>query len=165
MKKVWITLIAVVLFTACSEEKGNEGTVKSEEVRSKMAADGWSEEDYKEPEQNPNEKQYTTLAFDTYEHHFGKVFAGTDNKHVFKVTNTGTAPLIITDASATCGCTVPKKPEAPIAPGEVGEIEVIFSPKPSQLGNQSKTVTIKANTDPVITTLRVSAEVMEPLMK
>lgn len=163
MKKVWIAVVAVSLLAACSDDK-NDGTIKTDEVKSKLAADGWSEDDYVAPEQNPNEKQYTTLAFDKYEHNFGKVFVGTDNKHVFKVTNTGTTPLVITDASASCGCTVPTKPEAPIGPGEVGEIEVIFSPKAGQTGNQSKTVTVKANTDPVVTTLKVSAEVMEPLM-
>jgi hypothetical protein len=93
------------------------------------------------------------------------VFVGTDNKHVFKVKNTGTNPLIISDASASCGCTVPKKPEKPIEPGGTGEIEVIFSPKPGQTGTQTKTVTVKSNTNPSITTLTISAEVVEAMVK
>lgn len=163
MKKVWIAVIAVALFTSCSESK-SDNTVKEDEVKSKLAADGWSDQDYEEPKDNPGEKQYTTLSFEKYEHNFGKVFQGTDNKYVFRVKNTGTAPLIISEASASCGCTVPKKPEEPIAPGQTGEIEVIFSPKPGQSGVQSKTVTIKANTDPVVTTLKVTADVVEKMM-
>ena len=165
MKKVWIAALAVALFTSCSDSK-NEETVKGKEgeVKSKLAADGWSESDYQEPQDDPSGKQYTTLSFEKYEHNFGKVMVGTDNKYVFKVKNTGSAPLIITEASASCGCTVPKKPEQPIAPGETGEIEVIFSPKEGQTGVQSKTVTVKANTDPVVTILKVSADVLGKMM-
>ena len=163
MKKIWVAVFSAGLIISCSDSN-TEGTIKEGEVKSKLAADGWSEDDYQNSEVDPNAKQYTTLAFDKYEHDFGKVFQGTDNKYIFKVTNTGSAPLIINDASASCGCTVPKKPENPIEPGGTGEIEVIFSPKPGQTGIQSKTVTIKANTDPIITTLKITADVMEKMM-
>ena len=58
MKKVWIAALAVALFTSCSDSK-NEETVKGKEgeVKSKLAADGWSESDYQEPQDDPSGKQ------------------------------------------------------------------------------------------------------------
>ena len=55
---------------------------------------------------------------------YGTIEKGADGLRVFEFTNTGDAPLIISKVKSTCGCTVPKKPEAPIMPGETGEIEV-----------------------------------------
>ena len=82
-------------------------------------------------------------------------------KKIFKFTNTGSEPLIIEDAKGSCGCTVPVYPKEPIKPGETGEIEVEYSPGKQQ-GAQSKTVTITANTDPITTTLNISANVEVP---
>lgn len=165
MKKTIFTLCSIALLSACSDSETTSSN-QATEVKSKLAADGWSETDYLEPteEQKANQNKITTLSFDKYEHNFGKVFQGTDNKHIFVVKNTGSSPLVITEASASCGCTVPKKPEAPIEPGGTGEIEVVFSPKPSQSGVLSKTITIKANTDPVITTLKITADIVDRMM-
>ena len=55
---------------------------------------------------------------------YGEIAKGSDGIRVFEFTNTGNAPLVITNVKSSCGCTVPKKPTAPIAPGEKGEIEV-----------------------------------------
>ena len=55
---------------------------------------------------------------------YGTIEKGSDGVRVFEFTNTGNAPLIISDVKSTCGCTVPKKPEGPIMPGETGEIQV-----------------------------------------
>ncbi|HRN42636.1 MAG TPA: DUF1573 domain-containing protein, partial [Vicingus sp.] len=73
-------------------------------------------------------------------------------------TNTGSEPLIIENASGSCGCTVPTFPKEPIAPGKTGEIEVVYSPG-TQQGAQTKTVTITANTEPITTTLNITANV------
>lgn len=100
----------------------------------------------------------TTLAFAEMNHNFGEIKQDSKNTHVFKFTNTGTEPLIIEDAKGSCGCTVPKFPKEPIAPGESGDIEVEYSPGKQQ-GAQAKTVTITSNTDPIITTLNISANV------
>lgn len=106
----------------------------------------------------------TTMEFDTYEHAFGKVFQNTDNKCVFVVKNTGKTPLIIEDAHASCGCTVPQKPDEPIMPGKTGKIEVIFHPNLSQEGKMIKTITVEGNTEPKIIQLKISAEVMARMM-
>jgi len=100
----------------------------------------------------------TTVKFAETNHNFGKINQDTKNIKVFKFTNTGSEPLIIENAKGSCGCTVPKYPKEPIAPGATGEIEVVYSPGKQQ-GAQNKNVTITANTDPITTTLNISAEV------
>jgi len=47
----------------------------------------------------------------------------------YRFKNTGTKPLVIVEATASCGCTVPQKPEKPILPGETGFIKVVFDSK------------------------------------
>ncbi|MCO6499816.1 MAG: DUF1573 domain-containing protein [Vicingus serpentipes] len=100
----------------------------------------------------------TTIKFAELNHNFGQVKQDSKNTKIFKFTNTGTEPLIIENAKGSCGCTVPKYPKEPIAPGATGEIEVVYSPGKQQ-GAQNKNVTITANTDPITTTLNISAEV------
>lgn len=102
----------------------------------------------------------TSITFDTYNHDFGKIKQDTQNKKIFKFKNTGNEPLIIQNATGSCGCTVPKYPKEPIPPGGSGEIEVEYSPGKQQ-GLQNKTVTITANTNPPTTTLNISADVQE----
>jgi hypothetical protein len=102
----------------------------------------------------------TAIAFPQLEHDFGTIKQETKNKHIFKFTNSGTEPLIIQDAKGSCGCTVPKYPREPIAPGAMGEIEVEYSPG-KQKGSQSKTVTLTANTTPAQTVLNIKANVEE----
>ena len=60
---------------------------------------------------------------------YGKIPLESDGKRVFEFTNVGKSPLIITRVQASCGCTVPKKPDAPILPGETGTIEVSYDTK------------------------------------
>lgn len=74
---------------------------------------------------------------------YGRVTKGTDSGiRVFEFTNTGNAPLIITNVLSTCGCTVPTKPEAPILPGKKGKIEVKYN---MATGPIRKTITVESN--------------------
>ena len=98
----------------------------------------------------------TTMVFDTYEHDFGTMDEGDAVTHIFKFTNTGSEPLILDKCKGSCGCTVPQCPKEPIAPGASGEIEVKFNSK-GKKNNQTKTVTINANTDPGQTILKIKA--------
>lgn len=102
----------------------------------------------------------TTLKFDNYEHDFGKIKQDTDNRYVFKFTNTGSEPLVIENAKGSCGCTVPEYPKEPIAPGASSEISVLYKPG-KQSNQQTKKITITANTDPVQTILTIKADVQE----
>lgn len=104
----------------------------------------------------------TTIEFDETEYDFGTVMEGEKVVHVYKFKNTGSEPLIISNAKATCGCTVPSWPREPIAPGERGEIKVQFDSKnKGKVGGQvqSKRVTITANTDPVNSYVTVKGKV------
>lgn len=102
----------------------------------------------------------TSIQFAEMEHNFGTVNQDTKNEHVFSFTNTGNEPLIISNARGSCGCTVPEYPREPIAPGESGEIKVVYSPG-KQKDQQTKTVTITANTEPETTILKIKANVIE----
>lgn len=102
----------------------------------------------------------TTITFEEYNHDFGSIDQNTTNEKVFTFTNTGTEPLIISNAKGSCGCTVPNYPKEPIAPGATAEIGVVYRPG-KQKGKQRKTVTITANTEPTTTILNISAEVQE----
>jgi len=87
-----------------------------------------------------------SISFDKKEYDFGTVNEGEIVETVFKVTNSGAIDLVITNATGSCGCTVPVWPKAPIKPGETGDIAVKFntSGKPNR---QMKTVTLTANTE------------------
>ncbi|MFV5696123.1 DUF1573 domain-containing protein [Flavobacterium sp. LB3P122] len=74
---------------------------------------------------------------------YGKISKGNDNGiRIFEFTNTGDAPLIITNVLSTCGCTVPTKPEGPIMPGKTGKIEIKYN---MTLGPIRKTITVESN--------------------
>lgn len=100
----------------------------------------------------------TTVTFAQMEHDFGTIKQNSENKYIFSFVNTGPNPLIIQDAKGSCGCTVPKYPKQPVAPGETGEIEVVYKPG-TQKGDQTKTVTLTANTEPNQTVLKITAMV------
>lgn len=105
---------------------------------------------------DPNEAAkmvFEEMAFD-----FGEIKEGESVEHVFKFKNTGKSPLNITNARGNCGCTVPKWPKEPLAPGEAGEIRVVFN-STGKKGIQEKDVYITANTIPNKTVLKIRANV------
>jgi hypothetical protein len=100
-----------------------------------------------------------TFEFQETDHDFGTINEGELVKHVFTFKNIGEAPLIIRNAQATCGCTVPEWPKQPVAVGETGEILVQFNSN-NRTNIQHKVVTITANTDPATTRLTIKANVL-----
>ena len=91
--------------------------------------------------------QLARIAYEEREFEFGTVEEGTVVTHTFKFTNVGTVPLTILKARSSCGCTVPEWPEEAIAPGGTGEILAKFNTD-GKHENQSKTITVTANTYP-----------------
>lgn len=87
------------------------------------------------------------IIFEQPLHNFGSIKQGEKVTHKFVFENAGKSPLIIIDAKASCGCTVPSIPDTPIAPGEKGSIDVVFDSK-GKFDKQSKTIRISANTYP-----------------
>ena len=98
------------------------------------------------------------FSFAMESHDFGQINEGEVVSVDFPFTNDGEAPLIISNASGSCGCTVPQWPRTPIAPGESGVISVSFNSE-SKPGNQNKTVTLTSNTMPNVKVLKISAQV------
>lgn len=74
---------------------------------------------------------------------YGKINQNSNGVRVFEFTNIGKSPLIIDKIITSCGCTVPKKPEDPIMPGQRGKIEVKYDTK--RTGGFSKAITIFSN--------------------
>jgi hypothetical protein len=89
---------------------------------------------------------------------YGKIVKGSDGVRVFEFTNTGDAELVVTNVKSSCGCTVPKKPEGPIAPGASGSIEVKYDT--NRVGPIRKTVTVYSNADEPIKALKIKGEVL-----
>ena len=101
----------------------------------------------------------TEMEFEEPVYDFGVVEEGELVRHVFTFTNTGDEPLVLFDAKGSCGCTVPKWPREPIAPGETASITVEFNSK-NKKGKRNQRVTLSGNTDPAQTFLYLKGEVI-----
>ncbi len=145
-----ICLISIFL-VACGEKNNSEGFTTAD-VHNPMTAEGLSKKDA---------EKMPVLTFENLEYDFGRVIKGEKLSYSFKFKNTGKSNLIISSARSSCGCTTSTPPQAPIRPGESGEIGVTFDSK-NQHGEVSKMVVVSANTYPVQTTLRLKATVVEP---
>lgn len=110
---------------------------------------------------NPEEKPEGPLplaVYETTDHDFGTINEGQKVTHVYKIKNTGEAPLIIQSAQPSCGCTVPDWSKNPIPVGGAGFVKAEFDSN-GKPGIQNKTITVTANTWPKTTTLRFKAMV------
>lgn len=106
---------------------------------------------------DPNAPQMT---FETEVIDYGKIELKADGVRVFKFTNTGKSPLIISNIKSTCGCTVPKAPEDPIMPGEEGTIEVKYDT--NRPGGFSKMIIVTSNATEAVKRLRIKGIVVKP---
>ncbi len=100
----------------------------------------------------------TSIQLPEVQYDFGQIAKNSSVTHTFIVRNVGENPLLIDNVKASCGCTVPKWPDTPIAPGEEGAIEVTFN-SAGKRGVQNKSITITANTDPIYTRLYIKANI------
>ncbi len=101
------------------------------------------------------------LVFDSRQYDFGTIQQGESVTHVFKFKNNGDKPVIIENAQASCGCTVPEKPEGPVGPGETGEIKVTFN-SAGKVGAQNKTITMTTNLEHGNEVIRLIGNVEAP---
>jgi len=143
MKKFFVLAFAVASFAACQQSKSSV-TTDSTVAATKTVA----------PE------NAAVISFESGMYNFGKISQGEKVNHEFKFKNTGKSPLIITNATATCGCTTPDIPKAPIKPGESGVIKVVFN-STGKMGMQDKIVTITSNANPETTEVHLIGEVQE----
>lgn len=160
-----LSFVAVFAFTACNNEGAKETTEDAATPTLGAAAAG-------DAQANPATAAAATpavpagptteISFPETTFDFGQVMEGDVVEHVYKFTNTGNEPLIISNAKGSCGCTVPEWPKEPIPVGGSGEIMVRFDSKnKGKVGGnaQTKTVTVTANTDPADTRLYIKGTV------
>ena len=102
------------------------------------------------------------IQFDQSEYNFGS-FPETSpvQKCTFTFTNSGDKPLVINQAIASCGCTVPSYPKAPIKPGQKGTIEVTYNGKTKFTGHFKKAITIYTNGVPETTRIYIEGTMTE----
>lgn len=140
--------IVFVSLTACDQKKSNK--LPADIVTISATADSSS---------TPPSAEKPEITFEEKTHNFGVITEGEQVEYNFKFTNTGKADLLIVNASASCGCTVPEYPKGLIKPGETGVMKVKFDSKGKD-GTFDKTVNVTCNTEPRETLLTISGEVM-----
>ena len=154
MKRTFFAIGIMAALLACNESDEKKITtdiVKNPNSAATSAEDG-------------EEKEMPKMVFEKELYNFGTISQGEKVQFSYKFKNEGEAELIITSAKGSCGCTVPKWPKAPIAPGEKGEIEVVFDSN-GKSGKQHKKVTIVANTMPATSVVALTGEVVAPEVK
>tara|TARA_B110000003_G_scaffold46064_1_gene44188 strand:+ start:3578 stop:4054 length:477 start_codon:yes stop_codon:yes gene_type:complete len=141
MKKIIYLFAFIFVLTSCGDDPFSK--VKSENVKSAAVRDN-------------TPFKYPVMSFDRKVHDFGTIDDGVPQETVFSYTNTGEAPLVISDIKSTCGCTVPQDwSRAPLLPGESSKFTVKFNGKGAN--RTTKTVTINANTQNGSESVRIIA--------
>ncbi|GAA3784540.1 DUF1573 domain-containing protein [Corallibacter vietnamensis] len=143
MKKVilGLTALCMIALTSCKEDA-------SKKIDDKNVAEA--------AQRDANASKFPVLSFEKSEHDFGEIEKNTQVETVFNYTNTGEAPLVITDIKSTCGCTVPKDwSREPLQPGETGKFTVKYNG--SGKNKVSKTITVTANTEKGKETVKITA--------
>ena len=108
------------------------------------------------------QQNQASIKFDKMIHNFGTFSENQPTqKCVFTFTNVGTAPLIINQAVASCGCTIPSYTKAPIKPGEKGEIKVTYNGTGAFPGRFKKTITVRTNGVTELTRLYIEGVMSE----
>jgi hypothetical protein len=136
-----IVAIATLSLTACK----NEASEKVDQSKKEIAED-----------RDLKQQSLPVMEFEEKEFDFGTVDEGEVVEHTFVFTNTGDAPLIVSNATASCGCTVPTWTKEAVAPGDNGEMLVKFNTSGKQ-NQQMAQVRITGNTASGKETLRIKA--------
>ncbi len=102
-----------------------------------------------------------TMSFTKVKHDFGNIRQEDGPAKVtFEFTNTGGSPVIISDVTASCGCTTPSWSRQPVPPGAKGFIEAAYNPE-NRPGSFNKTITVKSNASNSPVTLTITGNVLE----
>ncbi len=145
-----LSLAGVMFITSCKNEQKEPGKIGTENVSNPSSGNG-----------SADQSNVPVFTFDKETHDFGKITQGEKVSYNFKFKNTGKADLLISNATATCGCTVPDYPKQPVPPNAEGVITVTFDSAGKE-GLVDKTVTITANTIPNTKVLTIKTEIIKP---
>ena len=160
MKKILIVLAAAITIASCKEaDKTSEATTTTSTAPATETVSPASNT-AAAPQQNTVDPASITKVewLDGMDKDFGKMKEGENLEVSFRFKNVGDKPLVISNVSASCGCTVPETPKKPYQPGETGVIKASFNSS-GKVGSQSKQVNVFANLDPAMTTLNFRVEV------
>jgi hypothetical protein len=147
MKKI-IFAICILTLASC----GNKGTSGDTAIGTDAVANSESAE-------GKTDTDLPDMTFEEEVFDFGKIIQGEKVTHAFVFKNTGKKNLIVSNASGSCGCTVPEWPKEPVQPGANGKINVVFNSE-GKSGMQEKTVTIVTNCEPATRVIRIKAEII-----
>ena len=100
----------------------------------------------------------TTASIDQSAIDFGQMSLGEKQESAVRLTNTGSKPLVVQDVVVSCGCTKVKYPEAPIMPGQTGEVVVSYDP--DKKGGFHKTITLYCNAEQSPLRISISGRVV-----
>ena len=109
-----------------------------------------------QPAENPNAP---VITFEKTTHDYGTVTKGGDGTCEFKFKNNGVEPLILSNVSSSCGCTVPEWPREPILKGKSASIKVKYDT--NRMGAINKTVTVMSNAKVASIQLRIIGNVVD----
>lgn len=168
LKSVLTLVVLVVLAAACKDKEAEKRIAALESELSEMkSANKGVETSTPLPAEHPpittpaEEKPdgpVAEIAFRGLEYDFGTIKEGVIAEHTFEFTNTGTVPLVISEARPSCGCTVPDWTKEPIPAGGKGYVKAKFDTN-GKKDLQQKTITVTANTFPKQTVLKFKAMV------
>ena len=147
MKKSIFFFGAVLFLNACNstDKKASDAAAAAGDTSNHGAIVSNNNPDVTAPNISDT-TQFTTIVWtDSIHQTFPKIKEGKILDVVYHFKNTGTKPFIVQDVQASCGCTVPEKPEKPVLPGEEGVIKAKFDSH-GKVGPNSKTLTVLANT-------------------
>ena len=142
-------IISVLFLMTCTEQ---EATKSKDDVNVSLINNPVTLDD-------TDSTQMPKIQFEEDFYTFGELVQGEVVEHRFKFKNTATAPLLISEARASCGCTVPKWPKEPIMPGQEKSIRIKFDSKGKQ-GSFRKTITIHANTHPSMNIITITGNII-----
>lgn len=149
MKRIYLIIASTLIIIGLNSCGNGEKSVSTDLVNNPKSASS------NNPEDAPS------IKFENANHDFGKTMQGERLSYAFKFTNVGKKDLLISQASASCGCTVADFPQNPISPGGTGNITVVFDTKGLK-GYQSKSINVFANTIPNQISLGITAMVEIP---
>ena len=98
-----------------------------------------------------------SIVFEKIVHDYGTIVQGGDGNSEFRFTNKGKTPLILSNVTASCGCTVPEWPKEPIAPGKTESIKVKYNT--NTVGVFNKSITVKSNAINTTVVLQIKGNV------
>jgi len=146
--KTFLFLLTTLLFFACGNDKPKKAS--TDLVNNPSTAD------------SSNMKKSTAkpavITFEKTTHDFGNITQGERLEYEFLFTNNGGSDLLISNATASCGCTIPDYPKEPIAPGKQGRIKVSFD-SDKRIDHFQKEVYVTSNTEPMTNTLIITGTV------